>query len=41
MSTTHPNDIYETGRNHLKPLATALAIFAGAVLVSIMIIGLP
>ena len=41
MSTTHPSDIFETGRNHVKPLLTALVIFAGAVLVSIMAIGLP
>jgi hypothetical protein len=41
MSTTHPNDIFETGRNNLKPLLVALAIFAAAVVVSVLITGLP
>ena len=41
MSTTHPNDIFETGGNNLKPLLAALAIFAGSLLVSILVVGLP
>ncbi len=41
MSATHPNEIFESGRNNLKPLIVAIAIFAVGVLATVMITGLP
>ena len=39
MSTTHPQDIFETGQNHLKPFLAAVVIFVVCVVVSMALAG--
>lgn len=41
LSILQPPGIFETGGNHVKPFLTAMAIFAAAVIVSLLIAGLP
>ena len=41
LSTSQNTGIFEDGGNHMKPLLTALAIFGMAVIVTLLIAGLP
>ena len=41
MSATHPHEIFETGRNHLKPFLAAVVIFVVCVVMAVAVAGLP
>ena len=41
MSVTHPDPSFDSGQNHVKPFIVAVALFAAAVAVSLLMAGLP
>ena len=41
MSATHPDPSFDSGRNHLKPFLTAMAIFAVGLALCLVFVGLP